>query len=56
MARPAAYPDRMLRPARAAVHIPVILTFFCPPGEEAKGTPLRKTLKTCPCVKPRPMQ
>jgi hypothetical protein len=22
----------------------VILTFFCPPGEEAKSTPLRKAL------------
>jgi hypothetical protein len=45
MARPAGYPDRMLRAARAAVHIPVILTFFCLPGEEAKSTPLRKALK-----------
>jgi hypothetical protein len=34
MARPAGYPDRMLRAAPAAVHISVILTFFCLPGEE----------------------
>jgi len=31
MARPAGYPDRILRADWAAVHIPIISKFFCPP-------------------------